>query len=151
MDKSLYFPLYDLPAHLIRRAKQSADAVFDREMAGFGITPAQLGVLIVAGLREGLEQRELAAALSFDPATTAGILSRLDALGYIERRSSPRSRRGRVIFLTGSGKRLSKSITPHVTKMQRTLLERLTRAESRELLRLLSKMLDVPNNHYRKR
>ena len=151
MDKSRYFPLYDLPAHLIRRSQQFADAAFERETAGLGITPGQLGVLMMVDLHEGLEQRELAAAVAFDAATVGGIIRRLDANGFLERRNSKRSRRGLAIYLSKKGRRLIGKLRPRVRNIQGRLLSRLNRTERAELLRLLSKMLDVENRHYQPR
>jgi len=148
MHMSRYFPLYDLPAHLVRRSQQFADAVFEREMAGFGITRGQLGVLIMAELHGGLEQRELAAALALDAATVGGIISRLEARGFLDRPKSNRSRRGRAIYLSKRGKRLIRELRPRIKNIQDQLLSRLTAAERVDLLRLLSKMLDVENSHY---
>lgn len=140
--------LYDLPAHLIRRAHQYVSQVFEREMGYLGITASQLGVLIAAHLRPGLQQRELAGTLYFDEATLGGMVGRLEAQGYIERRSSSRSTRGREIFLTPEGNRLYARIEPHVRNIQRQLLARLSETEREEFVRLLSKMIDANNSYH---
>ncbi len=144
-------PLYDMPAHLIRRAHQYVTEVFQGEMGHLGITASQLGVLIAAHLQPGLQQRELAGTLYFDEATLGGMVGRLEAQGYIERRSSSRSTRGREIYLTADGRKLYRKIEQHVETIQRVLLARLAPDEQKTFLRLLSKLIDADNSHHRPR
>ncbi len=144
-------PLYDMPAHLIRRAHQYVTQVFEREMGYLDITVSQLGVLIAAHLRPALQQRELAGTLYFDEATLGGMVGRLELQGYIERRSSSRSTRGREIHLTAEGQRLYAKAEPHVRNIQRELLSRLTTQEQGEFMRLLSKLIDADNSHHQPR
>ncbi|TFY98614.1 MarR family winged helix-turn-helix transcriptional regulator [Ramlibacter rhizophilus] len=148
MSRHPLTPLYDMPAHLIRRAHQQVTQVFEREMGYLGITASQLGVLIAAHLQPGLQQRELAGTLHFDEATLGGMVGRLEVQGYIERRSSSRSTRGREIYLTAEGRRLYAKIEPHVRNIQRELLARLSAREQKEFLRLLSKLIDAENSHH---
>ncbi len=149
MGTNPLIPLYDMPAHLIRRAHQFVTQVFEREMGYLGITASQLGVLIAAHLQPGLQQNELAGTLHFDEATLGGMVGRLEAQGYVERRSSSRSTRGREIYLTPEGERLYAKIEPHVQNIQGELLARLTPAEQKQFVRLLSKMIDASNSHHR--
>lgn len=148
MDRHPLTPLYDMPAHLIRRAHQYVTQVFEREMGYLGITASQLGVLIAAHNHPGLQQRELASTLYFDEATLGGMVGRLEAQGYIERRSSTRSARGREIYLTPEGQRLYAKIEPHVRNIQAELLRRLSADEQKQFMRLLSKMIDASNSHH---
>jgi DNA-binding MarR family transcriptional regulator len=147
-DPSPLTPLYDMPAHLIRRAHQYVTEVFTAEMGHLGITASQLGVLIAAHLQPGLHQRELAGTLYFDEATLGGMVGRLEAQGYIERRTSARATRGREIYLTPEGRKLYLKIDAHVQKIQRTLLARLEPAEQKDFVRLLSKLIDAENSHH---
>ncbi|WP_167772664.1 MarR family winged helix-turn-helix transcriptional regulator [Ramlibacter henchirensis] len=151
MDRHPLTALYDMPAHLIRRAHQHVTQVFEHEMGYLGITASQLGVLIAAHLQPGLQQRELAGTLYFDEATLGGMVGRLEAQGYIERRSSSRSTRGREIYLTPEGQRLYARIEPHVRNIQRELLSRLSGEERKQFLHLLSKVIAADNSHHQPR
>ncbi len=147
MDPSVFTPLYDMPAHLLRRAAQRVTSVFEAEMGYLGLTASQLGLLIAVHLKPGLEQREIAEATHFDAATLGGVIRRLEAQGMIERRPSARSTRGQAVYLSARGEALYQQIEPHVSRIQQTLLSPLSGDESRVFMTLLSKLLGVNNTH----
>jgi DNA-binding MarR family transcriptional regulator len=139
--------MYDMPGYLLRRAGQFVTATFDAEMRGMGITASQVAAFLAVHVQPGMQQRELSAALSWDEATVGGMLRRLEAQGLLERRPTPRSRRGRAIYMTPAGEQFYRRIAPHVAKVQRNLLKAFTADERQQFLYLLSKMLDVDNSH----
>jgi DNA-binding MarR family transcriptional regulator len=143
--------MYDMPGYLLRRAGQFVTATFDAEMRGMGITASQVAAFLAVHVQPGMQQRELSAALSWDEATVGGMLRRLEAQGLLERRPTPRSRRGRAIYMTPAGEQFYRRIAPHVAKVQRNLLKAFTADEREQFLYLLSKMLDVDNSHRDKR
>ena len=68
-------------------------------------------------------------------------LDRLERAGLVVRRPDPRDRRGKLIVLTNSGKRLiDKAIGRHVANEERLLLS-LTVAEQETLSALLKKLI----------
>jgi DNA-binding MarR family transcriptional regulator len=139
--------MYDMPGYLLRRAGQFVTATFDAEMRGMGITASQVAVFLAVHVQSGLQQRELSAALSWDEATVGGMVRRLEAQGLLERKPTPRSRRGRAIYLTPAGEQFYRRIAPHVAKVQKKLLKAFTADERDQFLHLLSKMLEVDNSH----
>jgi DNA-binding MarR family transcriptional regulator len=148
MDTSVFAPLYDLPAYLLRRAFQKAIALFDGEIGSFGITSPQLAVLNALQLCDGLQQREIGRAVGFDEATVGGIVARMVRQGLVERVRSSRSSRGWEVSLTAQGRALCQQVAPRMEQQQRLVLEPLTRAEQHELLRLLSKLNAVENSYW---
>lgn len=76
--------------------------------------------------------------------TSGAITNRIDkveALGLVERRPDPRDRRGAIIRLTPTGKRLAdRAIADHVGGVE-GLLDPLSSAEQRQLAALLAKLL----------
>lgn len=148
MDTSAFGPLYDLPAHLLRRAFQRTIALFDREIGVFGITSPQLAVLNALQLCDGLQQREIGRAVGFDEATIGGIVARMARQGLVERVRSSRSSRGWQVYLTVQGRALCQQVAPRMEQQQRLTLEPLTLAEQHELLRLLSKLTGVENSYW---
>lgn len=148
MDTNDFIPLYNMPAHLLRRAAQRVTSVFEAEMGHLGLTASQLGLIIVVHLRPGMEQREIAAATHFDAATLGGVIQRLETQGYLQRRASDRSNRGRAVYLTATGEALYRQIEPHVTTIQQTLLSPLSATEAATFMVLLSKLLGVTNSHH---
>ncbi|HVV92862.1 MAG TPA: MarR family transcriptional regulator [Hyphomicrobiales bacterium] len=142
-------PLYDQLAHLLRRGKQRMDALIEQRPAGLALTSPQIALLSAAQLRPGMEQAELAAAIACDPATAGGMVKRLEKLGLIARHASPRSRRGRAIYITQSGEAWIDGARAHLDAAHAAMLAPLDAEERRTLLGLLSKMLGLGNSYFR--
>lgn len=140
--------MYGTPGYLLRRSGQFATATFDAEMGDMGITASQLAAFLAVHIQPGLQQRELAATLNWDEATVGGMVRRLEAQGWLERRSSPRSRRGRAIYMTPAGHELYNRIKPSVIQVQKNLLKALAPQERKQLLYLLSKMMGETNEFF---
>ena len=138
----------DMPAYLLRRAGQLVTSTHDAETGRLGITSSQVAAFLAVHIQPGMQQRELATALSWDEATVGGMVRRLEAQGLIERRNSPRSRRGREIYITAAGEAFYKQVVPHVAKVQTSLLKAFTPDERKQFLHLLSKMLTVSNSYF---
>lgn len=147
-DENPFVQLYDMPGYLLRRGGQFINMHFDAEMGHMGITASQLAAFLAVHVKEGMEQRELAAALNWDEATVGGMVRRLEAQGLLARRNSPRSKRGLQIYLTDEGRALYKRAAPHVARIQQNVLQNLEPDEQAELLRLLSKMMGEKNSHH---
>jgi DNA-binding MarR family transcriptional regulator len=142
-------PLYDQLAHLLRRGKQRMDALIEQRPAGLALTSPQIALLSAAALRPGMEQAELAAAIACDPATAGGMVKRLEKLGFIARHASPRSRRGRAIYITAAGEAWIESARGHLEAAHAAMLAALDPEERRTLHCLLSKMLGLANSYFR--
>lgn len=142
------FDFYGSPGYLLRRSGQFVTATFDSITSDAGVTAGQMTVLLAISLEPGLQQLELAALLNWDEATMGGMIKRLEKNGYIERRSSTRSSRGRQIYLTEEGQAFYKKLRPKILLTQRRLLRNLSPEEASTLLRLLSKLLDIDTPHY---
>ncbi len=78
----------------------------DQRAAEFGITRAQWAVMVRLDRSEGLKQSELAEMLDLQPITLTRLLDRLGDSGLIERRSDPRDRRAKRLFLTPAARPL---------------------------------------------
>jgi DNA-binding MarR family transcriptional regulator len=141
-------PLYNQLGHLLRRGKQRLDALVEQREDGLALTPPQIGLLSAAALRPGMEQAELAAAIACDPATVGGMVKRLERLGLVCRRPSPRSRRGRAIFITAAGEDWLLGARDHLARAEAMMLAPLSPAERHTLHVLLSKMLGLPNSYW---
>src|SRR3546814_11119806 len=78
---------------------------FDARLRPFGITAVQYWVLgrLARTNDSGLTQTELARALESGQVSVGALVTRLEALGLVERRDDSRDRRIRRIFLTDTG------------------------------------------------
>jgi len=148
MKLNSFTDLHSFPGYLMRRAGQFVTATFNAEMKEMGITSGQLAVVLAAHVRPGMQQHELADSLNWDAATVGGMIRRLEAQGLLERRSSPRSPRGREIYLSEAGKDFFTRIEPHVATVQKNVLKALAPDERKQILYLLSKMMGETNNHF---
>jgi len=140
-------PLYDMPAHLVRRLQQVTQTIFEAEAKSFGITPAQFAILQTISLVPGLEQREVAAAAGYDSVTTSQIIRKLEQLGLLRRDKGSRSRRGQSVHLTEAGLQALNGMKPAIDRIQTRLMERLPKEKRTAFLQLLSEITDVDNSH----
>jgi DNA-binding MarR family transcriptional regulator len=76
---------------------------------------------------------ELGRRTELDSATLTGILDRLEAAGYLERKSNPDDRRSIHIHLTAKGKALGNEATALLLKANSEFLQVLDDAQRKEL------------------
>lgn len=91
-DRSIGFLISDV-SRLMRR-------VYDRRVEHLGLTRAQWRVLVHLYRREGCSQTELAAILEIEKPTLGGLIDRLEAKGWVERRIDRGDLRAKRIVLT---------------------------------------------------
>jgi DNA-binding MarR family transcriptional regulator len=91
-DRSVGFLISDL-ARLLRRS-------FDRRVQALGLTQAQWRAILNLSRAEGMTQSALAEALEVKPITLARLIDRMEAAGWVERRSHPLDRRAVQLYLT---------------------------------------------------
>lgn len=125
------------PGHAIRRLHQISVGVFLQELAELGITPVQYGALQAVANQPGIDQRTLARAIALDASTTGGVVDRLEARGWLERRMSPDDRRTRLLYLTAAGEQGLSDAVPGMLRAQDQILAPLTARQREEFMRLL--------------
>lgn len=87
-------------AFLINDVARLLRTYADQRAATFGMTRAQWAVLVRLERAEGLKQNELADMLDVQPITLTRLVDRLCDNGLIERRSDPKDRRAKRLYLT---------------------------------------------------
>ena len=94
-------------------------------LAARDVTLPQFDVLATLRFGEGLTQQELAKRLLVTKGNVCGVLDRLEALGWVERRPDPDDRRANRVHLTTVGRRKVETLLPEhdalVLKTLRTL------------------------------
>jgi DNA-binding MarR family transcriptional regulator len=73
------------------------------EFLGVDMTMSQAKVLYVASVRPGIGMSALAAELGVGLSAVSGLVDRLVAVGYLERREEPSDRRQQLVALTATG------------------------------------------------
>ena len=111
----------------------------------FGITGAQWGVLRAlrraedSGLKR-LRMTDLGKRLLIRPPSVTGVISRLERLGYVERRPNPTDQRAKDVGLTSDGRKVLNRVLQHHPRQMDAVLGGLTQADRRELNRLMLQM-----------
>lgn len=137
--------LGELPGHYIRRLQQIAVGVFMEETHETGITPVQFAALNAVATYPGIDQSTLAAGIGFDTSTIGGVMDRLQARGWVQRRVLPEDRRVRQLFVTPEGEALLHDVQEAVLRTQERILAPLSRVEQKEFLRLLKVLVETNN------
>jgi DNA-binding MarR family transcriptional regulator len=109
--------------------------------AELSLSPAQCHLLHLIEPDRPLPMGQLAETLACDASNVTGLVDRLESRGLIRRRPSERDRRVKVIQLTATGIKLRALLVDRMTAPPATL-ERLSPAEQRELVRILSRLLE---------
>jgi MarR family transcriptional regulator, organic hydroperoxide resistance regulator len=105
------------------------------------LSPAQCHVLHLIEPEHPIPMGQLAATLACDASNVTGLVDRLESRGLIRRRPSPADRRVKVLHLTPTGCRLRALLVDRMMAPPATL-ERLSDREQRELVRILTRLLE---------
>ena len=134
------------PGQVIRRLHQISVGIFLQEAGELGVTPVQYAALQVVGNQPGIDQRTLARGIALDTSTTGGVIDRLEARGWLERRMSPEDRRARQLFLTPAGEQGLADTLPALQRAQDQILAPLTPRQRTEFMRLLQVLVTQNND-----
>jgi MarR family transcriptional regulator for hemolysin len=121
--------------HDVSRLRRTA---FDQIVKPLGVTRAQWWVIAHLARHDGMVQSQLAELLDVGKASLGALLDRLEATGFIERRPEQSDRRAKRVFLTKPSLQLLEQLVASEAAFNEKVLEGLTEADRRELMRLLS-------------
>lgn len=120
--------------------------VSKRMESTLGVTGPQRLVLRIVGRQPGISAGAIASTLHLDPSTLTGILQRLQARGFLERKKDSMDARRALFRLTLKGKRVdAKRRTETVEAAVRLALDELPEAKvaaARDVLTALAKALE---------
>jgi DNA-binding MarR family transcriptional regulator len=127
-----------LMARIYNRIIRRLGQLLDRH----SLSPAQFEVLAVLRFGEGMTQQELASHLLVTKGNICGLIDRMEASGWVERRPDPEDRRVNRLYMTEPGKHLlAEAIPPHHALL-RSLMNGLTGPELQSLHQLLVHLED---------
>src|SRR5258708_4272593 len=110
-----------------------------------GVTLAQFDVLMTLCHGDGIPQQELAERLLVTKANVVGLIDRVSAAGWVERRPDPEDRRVNRLYLTDAGRKLMAKVEPGQTALVREVFGKLTEEELRQLHALLQRLDEACN------
>lgn len=127
--------------HLVHQVARELTASLDRQLAPFGLTAQQAGVLLRSAPQPA-SPKQLAPLLGTDTAGMTRLLDRLEAKGLVRRERHPQDRRSIVIGLTDDGKALLPRLPPIFGRVTTRLFAGFTGDETQQVAELLRRMLD---------
>ncbi len=130
VDTRLGFIMHD-----ISRLRRSA---FDQIMKKMGVTRAQWWVIVHLSRHDGMMQVQLADMLDIGKASLGNLVERLEAGGWIDRRSDPVDGRVKRVYLKRKARQLIEEIHSLEFTFNEQKLDGVTRGERDELLRVLT-------------
>jgi DNA-binding MarR family transcriptional regulator len=101
---------------------------------------SQFDVLATLAHGEGITQQELAEHLLVTKGNVVGLIDRVSAAGWVERRPDPEDRRANRLYLTDTGRKLLSEAFPCQTAYICKVFGRLTEDELRQMHQLLEKL-----------
>ncbi len=111
---------------LIHDVSRLRRVVVDRALKPLGITRSQWWVLAFLSRRDGMTQTALAADLDLTKVAIGGLLDRMEAAGFVERRSDASDGRARRVFLTRAGARMVTTIRENVEQIEIEILDKVS-------------------------
>ena len=128
------------PGHLLRRAVQAMNLLWDEEVS-HSITSPQFAALNALYGEPNLDQRTLGLRVSLDRSTMAEVVARLSARGLIRTERDMRDGRRKTITLTSKGMHTVQQLIPRTHAMTARLVGPLDTRQRAELLTLLTKVV----------
>ncbi len=128
--------------HMLRRALQRHQALFQESAAGIGLTPPQFAALTKLAELGRVTQNRLGRLVAMDPATAQGVMKRLALRGLLRTEKDPMDRRTVVLAITPDGEALVARARLAGQRANHALMADLTAAEQAMLLSLLRRITD---------
>jgi DNA-binding MarR family transcriptional regulator len=130
--------LETLLGYALRRAQVRVFQDFAAEMKEFGLTPGQLGALLLIEANKGLSQSELGHALGIDRSSVVPLIDRLQKRGWVRRAARVSDRRAHALELAPGGVALIERFLPHLEAHEARIAGSLARGDRERLFSLLS-------------
>ena len=116
-------------AHIIRLATRGFNRSLQIRLASHHVTFGQWIFLRILWEQDGLTQRELSEEAGLTEPTTHTALQRLEALGFLEKRTLAGNKRKQHVFLTKRGKELRIELEPLAVEVNEVALAGLSSSE----------------------
>lgn len=133
----------ELPGYVgyqVRRTQAKIFSDFEAMLKGFDFTPGSFGVLMLIRANPGITQVALAAAFGVDKSTMSPVIFRLEQRGLIRREVLASDRRRHALFFEKAAESTYLAARENVRAFEESIAARLSKAEQRELARLLVKL-----------
>ncbi len=112
-------------------------------LAKHGLTRSQFDVLATLWHGEGICQQELAERLLVTKGNVVGLIDRVGAAGWVERRPDPDDRRAHRLYLTKKGRDIVAKAFPSIVALNQIIFGALNEAELKTLKSLVDRLEDA--------
>jgi DNA-binding MarR family transcriptional regulator len=133
----------ELPGYVgyqVRRAQARIFADLEATLKEFDFTPGSFGVLTLIRANPGITQVALAAAFGVDKSTMSPVIFRLESRGFVRREVQASDRRRQALYFEAAGEATFLAAREKARAFEAGVAAQLTKAEQRELARLLAKL-----------
>jgi DNA-binding MarR family transcriptional regulator len=133
----------ELPSYVgyqVRRTQAEIFAEFEATLGDFAFTPGSFGVLTLIRANPGITQVALAAAFGVDKSTMSPVIVRLEKRGLVRREVLASDRRCHALYIEPSAEPAFLAAREKFRALEAGVAARLSKAEQRELARLLAKL-----------
>jgi DNA-binding MarR family transcriptional regulator len=148
MESSLHDARLTLAGLFFEAHAGLASAIERRLQDECGLAPQWFEVMIRLARTPGLTLRmsDLAAQMTLSPSGLTRVVDRLEAEGFVERRSCPSDRRGQNAVLTPTGlQRIESAVPKHLEHLEELFVGVLSSDERDDLERIMRKVRDASN------
>ncbi|MBT6095991.1 MAG: MarR family transcriptional regulator [Rhodospirillaceae bacterium] len=111
--------------------------VYDHFMQPHGLTRAQWRVLGTLFRKDGLTQRQLCDRMDIGAVTLSGLIDRLEARGWVERREDPSDRRVKRIWITDQVRDVRTDMVRRSNELNRMSLKGLNTEQIDQLIDMM--------------
>lgn len=126
--------------HMLRRAHQRYQSMFQECASGLGLTGPQFAALLRLSEMGRVTQNHLGRLAAMDSATVQGVVRRLAARGLVQAEADPQDRRIRILTITEVGAELLRAAQEAGRRANDSILSPLSAAERRQLLAMLRRV-----------
>jgi DNA-binding MarR family transcriptional regulator len=133
----------ELPTYVgyqVRRAQAQVFSELEAALKAFDLTPGAFGALTLIQANPGITQGTLAGAFGVDKSTMSPVIFRLEQRGLVRREVLASDRRRHALFLAAAAEPTYNAARDRMRAVEASIAARLTKAEQRELARLLVKL-----------
>lgn len=124
----------------LAKINQLANRFLSQKVSELNITSVQAMVLGFLAEEDQITSSELGKRTELDSATLTGILDRLEAAGFIERKGNPDDRRSIHIHLNVKGKTMGREATRMIATANNEFLQVLTETQKRDFHGIIQKL-----------
>ena len=108
--------------------------LFDKMLAPHGLTTSQAWVLAQLFVEDNLPQKEVARRMDVGTVTVGGLIDRLEARGFVERRVDPEDRRVKRVVLKDAAKPIGRIMAECGIQVNKATFEGLDPEEAQKMM-----------------